>query len=112
VVLPGTALYPASSFDADANSACQRTRRVLEGEKVRLTYDPMHEAIRHRDPQGRLLVYVSRSRDQLDINAELIKRGYATVSDEFPSSRMEEFRGYERAAKEKRIGIWATTPTK
>lgn len=51
-----------------------------------------------KDKYGRTLAYVYLLDDRL-LNAELIRRGYAHAYTTFPVSKMEEFRGLERAAR-------------
>ena len=60
----------------------------MAGERVRLVRD-----VEERDRYGRLLAYVYRERDGLFVNAELVRRGYATVATFPPNVAHErEFR--------------------
>lgn len=95
---------PAAGF---AEETVGRIRKQLVGETVRLTYDPANSADDHRDQDGRLLAYVARERDNLDINAELIANGYAHAATEQTFSRLEEFRDNERKARKAQRGLWA-----
>ena len=62
------------------------------GERVRLVRD-----VEERDRYGRLLAYVYRARDGLFVNAELVRRGYATVAT-FPPNVAHE-RDFRRLAE-------------
>ena len=75
----------------------------MSGERVRLVRD-----VEERDRYGRLLAYVYRARDGLFVNAELVRRGYATVAT-FPPNVAHE-REFRRLAKRARMsgrGLWS-----
>ena len=57
--------------------------------------------VEERDRYGRLLAYVYRARDGLFVNAELVRRGYATVAT-FPPNVAHE-REFRRLAKRRAI---------
>jgi endonuclease YncB( thermonuclease family) len=40
------------------------------------------------------------------LNAEIIKQGDGFTYKKYPFNYMEEFRGYEREARENRRGLW------
>jgi len=82
------------------------TEELLAAEKVRLSCDQDDAAIPQGKP-GHLLAYVFRDRDNLDVNAELIKQGYARVTRDYPFSRLDEFLAYEAEARVKKLGLWA-----
>ena len=101
-------VHPSKPVEAFGKEASAFTRQHLEGEEVRLEYDEANVAGRHRDRYGRLLAYIFRERDGLDFNAALVHRGYAHAYTNYPFKRVDEFRGYEREAREARRGLWAT----
>jgi len=76
------------------------TKRMVEGKDVRLEYD-----WQRRDKYGRILAYVYL-RDGTFLNAEIIKQGYGFAYTRFPFKYLEEFRKYEREARENRKGLW------
>lgn len=76
------------------------TKKMVEGEKVRLEYD-----WQRRDRYDRLLAYVFLQ-DGTFLNAEIIKQGYGFAYTRFPFKYLEEFRRYEREARENRRGLW------
>ena len=41
------------------------------------------------------------------LNAEIIKQGYGHAYTRFPFKYMEEFRQYEKEAREAKRGLWA-----
>jgi micrococcal nuclease len=65
-VKPGT---PVQCF---AKAASHENARLVEGRRVRLRYDAERQ-----DRYGRTLAYVYRASDDLFVNAELVRRGYA-----------------------------------
>ena len=80
--------------------AFEANRRLVAGKTVRLEFDQ-----RVRDKYGRLLAYVYV--DNLFVNAELIRQGYAQVTTYRENQRHhEEFQRLQRAAIEARRGLW------
>ena len=77
------------------------TRRLAEGRRVRLEYDQAR-----RDRYGRTLAYVYLEDDTF-LNAEIIRQGYGHAYTRFPFRYSDDFRSYERAAREQRRGLWA-----
>ncbi len=43
------------------------------------------------------------------LNAEIIKQGYGFAYTRFPFKYMDEFRHYQREAREQNRGLWAKT---
>ncbi len=80
--------------------AFEANRRLVAGKTVRLEYDE-----RRRDKYGRLLAYVYV--DNLFVNAELIRQGYAQVSTYRENQRhYDEFQRLQQSALEARRGLW------
>ena len=79
------------------------TRRLAGGKGVTLRGEPGAPG---RDKYNRLLRYVYLPDGTL-LNAEIIRQGYGHAYVRYPFSRMEEFRTYERQAREKGLGLWA-----
>jgi len=44
--------------------------------------------------------------DGIFVNAEIIKQGYGYAYTQFPFKYLEEFRQYEKEARENKIGLW------
>lgn len=110
-----------------APQALRFVRRCVEGKEVQLEFDEANMAAKHKDRDGRLLAYVRFAvpvyeempnglvvntgprfgRFDTFLNASLIKAGYG-VTDVGASFRYaDEFRRYEREARENRRGLWA-----
>lgn len=96
-VKPGT---PVECFAREAGAFLEK---LLEGRRVRLELD-----VEERDRYGRLLAYVYRRSDGLFVNAELVRRGYATVATFPPNVRhVEEFVRLQREARAAGRGLWS-----
>jgi micrococcal nuclease len=76
------------------------TKGMVEGREVRLEYD-----WQRRDKYNRLLAYVYLL-DGTFLNAEIIKQGYGFAYTRFPFKYLEEFRRYEKEARENGKGLW------
>jgi micrococcal nuclease len=97
-VKPGT---PVQCF---AEAASHANERLVDGERVRLRFDA-----ERRDRYGRLLAYVYRVRDGLFVNAELVRRGYATTLTIAPNvAHAAEFRRLARNARRQGRGLWSS----
>lgn len=90
--------------DCYGQEAKQFTTEQLLGKKVTLTYDEAGCT----DRFGRTLAYVKAG--SVDVNAELVKRGYACFLYIPPSGgdREEEFATYESEARTERLGMWGS----
>jgi len=94
---------PGAPVGCFAKRASAYNERLVSGERVRLVYD-----IERRDRYGRLLAYVYRARDGLFVNAELVRRGYATAVTFPPNVAHErEFRRLARRARMSGRGLWS-----
>lgn len=96
-------VHPKKPVEHYGKEASAFTKKLTEGEMVRLEYD---DDTQRRDRYGRLLVYVYLP-DGTFLNAEIIKQGYGFAYTRFPSKYMEQFRQYERSARESWAGLWA-----
>jgi micrococcal nuclease len=77
---------------------------LVEGREVRLVADA-----EKRDRYGRLLAYVYRADDGLFVNAELVRRGYATTLTIAPNVRFAtRFRDLAAGARRAGRGLWST----
>jgi len=82
--------------------AYEFTRSLVEGKKVRLEY-----GMNRKDKYGRTLAYVYLEDGTL-LNAEIIKQGYGYLYRAFIFKYFDKFWQYEKEAREKKIGLWAT----
>lgn len=73
---------------------------VKPGDKIKIEYD-----WQKYDRYGRILGYVYLE-DGTFLNAEIIKQGYGHAYTRFPFKHSDEFRKYEREAREDNRGLW------
>jgi len=92
--------HPQKPVQRFGQEASLFTKGMVEGKEVRLEYDQQR-----RDKYGRLLAYVYLL-DGVFLNAEIIKQGYGFAYTRFPFKYLEEFRRYEREARENKRGLW------
>ena len=84
----------------DDDAAKKFLKTLVLAETVRLAYDVVV-----RDELHRLLAYGYLKNDVF-INAEMIRRGYAVVYTKYPLRYLDEFRGYETLARGAGVGRW------
>jgi micrococcal nuclease len=101
--------HPNKPVEHFGKEAAAFTRRLVEGKRVRLEFDPANAPRAHKDStqQRRTLAYVFL-KDGTLLNAEIIKQGYGVAYTRFPFARLDEFRRFEREAREQRRGLWAS----
>lgn len=93
---------PRTAVQCFGKVASEFTRSMIGQGPVRLEADPTNT---NRDRYNRLLRYVYLPDGRL-VNAEIIKQGYGFAYTLFPFEKMEEFRSYERQAREQNLGLW------
>jgi micrococcal nuclease len=92
---------PGTRVQCFGKAAAAANRRLVEGREVRLTYDT-----EQRDRFGRLLAYVHR--DELFVNAELIRQGYGKPLEIAPNvAHAAQLRRLARTARRERRGLWS-----
>ncbi len=80
--------------------------QLLDGRKVRLEYD-----VSRYDRYGRTLAYVYLD-DGTFVNADLVKKGYATVMTMPPNVRhADEFVKLAEKARKQKKGLWKPVPS-
>jgi micrococcal nuclease len=93
---------PGTPVQCYGRAASAFNARLLAGRSVQLRTDA-----ETRDRYGRLLAYVYRRPDGLFVNAELVRRGFATVLTIPPNvAHAEEFLRLARAARRAGRGLW------
>jgi endonuclease YncB( thermonuclease family) len=95
---------PRVAIQCYGKAASAFTGAMIGASPVRLEADPTNT---NRDRYDRLLRYVYLPDGRL-INAEIIKAGYGFAYTLFPFEKLEEFRGYEKQAREKNLGLWGS----
>jgi micrococcal nuclease len=96
---------PRAPVQFFGKEASEFTRRMAEGKVVRLEFD-----VQRTDKYERTLSYVYLS-DGTFLNAEIVKQGYGHAYVKYPFKYLDQFRGYEREAREGRRGLWADPPS-
>lgn len=94
---------PRTSVQCFGKAASEFTAALIGSNPVRLEADPANT---NRDRYNRLLRYVYLPDGRL-VNAEIIRQGYGFAYTLFPFTKMEEFREYERQARQNSLGLWA-----
>jgi len=74
--------HPRKPVEYFAKEATRFTRKLVQGERVRLEFD------------------------QANLNAEIIKQGYGFAYTRFPFKYLEEFRRFEKEARGQGRGLW------
>lgn len=98
---------PGSPVECMGRAASTLNAGLVRGQRVLLELDA-----EERDRYGRLLAYVRRARDGLFVNAELVRRGYATQLSISPNVRYaERFRALAAEARAAHRGLWRLCPT-
>jgi len=92
--------HPKKPVQRFGKEAYLFTKGMVEGKEVRLEYD-----WQRRDKYNRLLAYVYLL-DGTFLNAEIIKQGYGFAYTRFPFKYLQEFRKYEKEARENKKGLW------
>lgn len=93
-------VHPSKPVQYFGKEASEFTRSMVERQKVKLEYD-----WQKRDKYGRLLAYVYLE-DGTFLNAEIIKQGYGFAYTKYPFKYLEDFRKYERDARNNNRGLW------
>jgi len=94
---------PGTPVECYAKRAAAFNERLVDGERVRLVRD-----LEARDRYGRLLAYVYRVRDDLFVNAALVRRGYAQPLTIPPNvAHAGEFRRLASQARRAGRGLWS-----
>lgn len=94
---------PYTKAECFGREASDFLARLLEpGDEVRLELDEEHQ-----DRYGRLLAYVYRESDDLFVNAELVRKGFARLDPVEPNTEHEAlFARLARKAEAKERGLW------
>ncbi len=101
--------HPQKPVEYFGQEATAFTKKMVEGKRVRLEFDQANTKIGHKDRYKRTLAYVFLE-DGTFLNAEIVKQGYGHAYTRFPFKYMDEFRRYEREAREEKRGLWGKSP--
>ena len=95
-------VHPSKPVERFGREAAAFTRRLCEGRRVRLEFEPGNT----RDRYGRTVAYVFLEDNTL-VNAEIIRQGYGHAYTRYPFARMDEFSALEAETRAARRGLWA-----
>lgn len=95
---------PRKPVQCFGHAASEFTKTLIGTPNVRLEADPLSD---NRDRYNRLLRYVYLPDGRL-VQAEIIKQGYGFAYTSFPFTKSDEFRTYQREAREQNRGLWNT----
>lgn len=93
---------PRKAVQCYGAAAADFTRQFIGSQPVRLAADPINT---NRDRYNRLLRYVYLADGRL-VNAEIIKQGYGFAYTAFPFEKSDQFRSYEKQARQHNLGLW------
>ena len=96
-------VHPQKPVEHYGQEASTFLKNLLRGESVSLVYEAEAATT---DKCGRTLAYLYRLPDGLFVNAEIVRQGYGHAYTRFPFKYMEQFREYERIAREAGKGLW------
>ncbi|MCK4554515.1 thermonuclease family protein [Candidatus Parcubacteria bacterium] len=95
---------PRKPVECFGKEAGEKLKSMIDKKEVTLKRDAIND---NKDIYNRLLRYVYL--DDKDINAEMIKQGYAYayLKYSFDNDKMSSYKDYEKQAREKELGLWA-----
>ena len=93
-------VHPRKPVERFGKEASEFTKKMVEGRSVRIEHD-----WQLRDKYHRMLAYVYLD-DGTMLNAEIIRQGYGFAYVKYPFKFLQEFREYEREAREAKKGLW------
>ncbi|MCY4602166.1 MAG: thermonuclease family protein [Acidobacteria bacterium] len=93
-------VHPRRPVECFGKEASAFAKRLLEGQRARLEYDQ-----ERTDRYGRTLAYVHLPNGTF-ANAEIVRQGYGHAYTRFPFRYLDEFRRYEREARQQGRGLW------
>jgi micrococcal nuclease len=94
-------VHPNTPVDAFGKESKRFLEQLVLRQPVRLEFD-----FQRTDRYGRTLAYLFLA-DGRFVNAEIVKQGYGHAYTKYPFRYLEDFRRYEREAREAGRGLWA-----
>jgi micrococcal nuclease len=101
--------YTTKAVSAMGKEAAAFARKLVEGKRVRLEFDPSNTIRNHKDNRKRTLAYIFLE-DGTFLNAQIVKHGYGFTIPGFVHKYQSEFRRLEQEAKENKRGLWGQRP--
>lgn len=94
---------PRKPVQCFSHAAAENMEKLVGGKDVRLEADPTNS---DRDKYRRLLRYVYLPDGTL-VNQAQVQQGYAFAYTIFPNAKLEQFRAWEKEARENNRGLWS-----
>jgi micrococcal nuclease len=94
---------PRKAVQCFGEVAAAKSKELLDGKIVRLEADPTDS---DRDKYHRLLRFVYLP-DGTFVNQYLVQQGYAFAYTVFPNIHLDDFRAWEKEARDANRGLWA-----
>jgi micrococcal nuclease len=101
--------YTTKAVSAMAKESAAFARKLVEGKRVKLEFDPTNRIRNHKDNRKRTLAYIFLE-DGTFLNAQMIKHGYGFTIPGFVHKYQSEFRRLEQEARLNKRGLWAKEP--
>ena len=103
--------HPSKPIQYYGEEATQFVKERIEGKKIKLEYDKVNKASKHKDKYGRTLAYVwykpEKGKKLVNLNKELVSKGYAFCYTKYgPFKYIKEFRHTQQMAIENKRGMW------
>lgn len=80
---------------------------LVLGQEVDVETDSVNAIYGHKDPSGRTLAYVYRSKDRLFVNFTMLQKGYGFFSPKYVRKNDTKFMLEAIDAKRQKRGLWA-----
>ncbi len=97
-------IHPNQPVECFGKEASARLRQLLSGQKVYLATDAIGDT---QDKYQRLLRYVLLGEARTDVNAQLIREGYAYAYTTYPFEKRDAYVQYQKRAEVAKVGLWA-----
>ena len=98
---------PRKSVQCFAKEATNKLKNLINGKTVKLVIDKTQS---DKDKYGRLLRFIYLNGK--DIDAEMIKEGFAFSYKQYPTTKLNEYNKLEKLAREQNKGLWGNCPKK
>lgn len=95
---------PRKAVQCFGESASQKMAELVKDKFVKLENDTTQP---DKDKYQRLLRYVYLE-DGTNVNAEMVKQGFAFAYTRFPTAQLDQMRAYEKEARENNRGLWGS----
>jgi micrococcal nuclease len=94
---------PRKPVERFARESSAFLRKLVDGKRVRLAYEPSGARI---ERYGRTLAYLYLEPGGVFVNREMIAKGFGHAYTAYPFAYLDDFRQAERVARKKGLGLW------